>query len=576
MWSRSSALARVRCRHLVPSSPEDDSASTPPSNLIDDTSTLHIFPNLAVLEGAEGSSTFVIDLLESDAQAEMLDSPVEGIESMTLAATVKGERTLHTLQFTSNKDLMMCFCLLTVSKSRIGLKNFQPAYTLGRGKFGKVVSATRQRSSGRMEHYAVKEIECQTASSVIIVLRERLVMERISLTPSPFATQLKFAMLAGSRAYFMMDLLMGGDLFMLLRANPITFNGARFYAAEILVALQYLHSLGIVYRDLKPENILVDGQGHVKIADFGLSRINDEGAELATTCCGTAAYTPPEMLTKKGYSYSADYWQYGCFVYELFMGQSPFYLPNEPSSEVKRRIMAAEFDFPETCSRRWRQLVASLLVPDISARLGQGGLNGWAAGWGAIAREPFFARVDWDCVRKLQYEPPIAPLRPGEEYTKNFGQEFLDEDAAFAPARPGDRLPVQDPELLNGFAFAPHAKLHAEAAQLACRLAERQRRESQFAAAQAARQLATGGLRRNLSSSGEEALGTVGEDEALPGGAGLQRTLSKLSLAGAAHPGVSTGTCASEYLDLPERLEQRGRSKGTQLNPLGSARNSGG
>ncbi|CAM9150339.1 unnamed protein product, partial [Heterosigma akashiwo] len=145
----------------------------------------------------------------------------------------------------------------------------------------------------------------------------------------------------------MMDLQRGGDLFMVLRNNELSYNGARFYATEVLVALQYLHSLGIIYRDLKPENILVDDFGHVKIADFGLSRIMDDASELATTCCGTAAYTPPEMLTQTGYGHSVDYWQYGCFVYELFMGQSPFYLPNAPSSEAKRRILAAEYEFPE-------------------------------------------------------------------------------------------------------------------------------------------------------------------------------------------------------------------------------------
>ncbi|CAN0020488.1 unnamed protein product, partial [Heterosigma akashiwo] len=304
------------------------------------------------------------------------------------------------------------------------VEDLKPSHTLGKGKFGKVVSAQRQRSSGKPEWLAVKEIICSKPNDVKIVLRERLVMERIALSPSPFATQMNYAMLIGSKVYFAMDFLEGGDLFTILQTHSISFNGARFYAAEILEALKYLHSLNIVYRDLKPENVLVSGDGHLKIADFGLSRILDEGDDVASTICGTAAYFPPEMLRNQGYGLSADYWQYGCFIYELFVGESPFYDPEGTPETMKTKISKAEYEFPSSCSRRWKKIVSDLLVPEVRNRCGlQEGQNGWDA----VAKQPFFDKLEWAHVQNLKYSPPVRPLRAGEDYTKNFDEQFLKE-----------------------------------------------------------------------------------------------------------------------------------------------------
>ncbi|CAM9875597.1 unnamed protein product, partial [Heterosigma akashiwo] len=215
-----------------------------------------------------------------------------------------------------------------------------------------------------------------------------------------------------------MEVAMGGDLYTNLRAHQVSFNGARFYAAEILCALEYLHSNEICYRDLKPENISLSSTGHAKISDFGLSRIIDQEDGHATTCCGTKAYTPPEMLLGRKYGFSVDYWQYACLLYELFVGHSPFYDPSVPSSETWTRIRKGKFSFPEeTYSRRWRQAVSALLVVDVRQRLG---CRRGDDGWRSVASQRFFENIDWKGVRAQEYLPPLTPLRPGESYTKNF------------------------------------------------------------------------------------------------------------------------------------------------------------
>ncbi|CAN0139118.1 unnamed protein product, partial [Heterosigma akashiwo] len=305
---------------------------------------------------------------------------------------------------------------------RTKLEDFKPYHTLGKGKFGKVVSAQKQRASGEPEWVAVKEIICKKPNDVKVVLRERMIMERIALSPSPFATQMKFASLVGSKIYFAMDFVEGGDLFTILQNHSISYSGARLYAAEILEALKYLHSLNIVYRDLKPENILVSGNGHLKLADFGLSRIVDEGDDVCYTVCGTAAYFAPELLcSNQGYGLSVDYWQFGCFVYELFVGESPFYDRQRSLAATNMMIKKGEFEFPTGGSRRWKQIVSELLVPAIPGRCG---FKEGQKGWGAVAQQPFFDKLDWSHVQNLKYSPPVRPLCAGEDYTKNFDEQF--------------------------------------------------------------------------------------------------------------------------------------------------------
>ena len=141
----------------------------------------------------------------------------------------------------------------------------------------------------------------------------------------PFIVKLHHAFQNDDSLFFVTDFLNGGELFFHL-ANEIRFSEdrSRLYAAEIVLALEHLHANGIIYRDLKPENILLGHEGHVKITDFGLSKLNHEANSMTNTFCGTPEYLAPEVIRSQGYSFSVDCWSLGMLIYEMISGLNPF------------------------------------------------------------------------------------------------------------------------------------------------------------------------------------------------------------------------------------------------------------
>lgn len=142
----------------------------------------------------------------------------------------------------------------------------------------------------------------------------------------PFIVKLNYAFQTPDKLYFVTDFLNGGELFFHL-CNEIRFSEerARFYAAEILLALNHLHENGIIYRDLKPENVLLDSEGHIRITDFGLSKLGIAGKNTQTnTFCGTPEYLAPEIIKGKGHNKAVDFWSFGILLYEMISGINPF------------------------------------------------------------------------------------------------------------------------------------------------------------------------------------------------------------------------------------------------------------
>ena len=159
----------------------------------------------------------------------------------------------------------------------------------------------------------------------------------------PFVVKLHYAFQNEDSLFFVTDFLNGGELFFHL-ANEIRFSEerSRFYAAEIILAIEHLHENGIIYRDLKPENVLLDYEGHLKITDFGLSKVNQAAEGLTNTFCGTPEYLAPEVIRADGYSFPVDWWSLGMLLYEMISGLNPFkqaaLADNKTRHEILRMI----------------------------------------------------------------------------------------------------------------------------------------------------------------------------------------------------------------------------------------------
>ncbi|OON17476.1 kinase domain protein, partial [Opisthorchis viverrini] len=276
---------------------------------------------------------------------------------------------------------------------------------LGKGSFGSVY-LIRDRQSNEL--YALKSMNKANLASrrqTVAADRERTLLHRIK---SMFIIRLCTTFEDSTDVHIVLEYVAGCDLFELLRKHQrFDEPAAQFYAAQIFMALDYLHSLNILYRDLKPENVMLCSNGYVKMIDFGLSKFVPK---RTYTFCGTPEYIPPEMIMNLGYGQSADWWSFGVLLYEMLSGVTPFYTTN--LRIMYDRIACARYKFAPgpLVSQAARELIRNLLEVDRSKRYGcmlRGALD--------IKRHRFFAELDWDSLCALSLKPPYtieAPNNP--------------------------------------------------------------------------------------------------------------------------------------------------------------------
>ncbi|KAJ0397355.1 hypothetical protein P43SY_008174 [Pythium insidiosum] len=313
------------------------------------------------------------------------------------------------------------------------LQDFKMIQVIGRGSFGKVVLVGHKETK---KLYAMKILSKENIVKRKQVEHTRTERRVLGYTKHPFIVGLHFAFQTPQRLYFVLDYCPGGELFYhLSRMKKLPEHMACFYAAEITLALEHLHSLGVVYRDLKPENILLTKDGHIKLADFGLAKegIRD-GVNGTNSLCGTPEYLPPEILDRLGHGTAVDWWNLGMVLYEMLTGLPPWYTNDR--KKLFERLRSARLHFPPYVSRRAEALIRQLLNRNPAERLGSKGAH-------QVKSHLFFENIDWTRLAKKQIPPPFRPCHTA----MNDGEAPLNFEAEFT------RLPLPSVEAHDGFTY---------------------------------------------------------------------------------------------------------------------------
>ncbi|XP_039254874.2 ribosomal protein S6 kinase alpha-5-like [Styela clava] len=338
---------------------------------------------------------------------------------------------------------------LTGHGEKVGLENFELLKVLGTGAYGKVFLVRKICGHDAGVLYAMKVLKKATIitkpKTTEHTMTERQVLEAVR--QSPFLVTLHYAFQTNSRLHLILDYVNGGEMFTHLNLREhFTEPEVKIFIAEILLALEHLHKLGIIYRDIKLENILLDKDGHVVLTDFGLSKEIIPEEERAYSFCGTIEYMAPEVIRSSGagHDHTVDFWSLGVLTYELLTGASPFTVEGEKNSqsEVSKRILSKNPPVPRKISSKAKDLIYSLLEKDPKKRLGSRNILD-------IKNHPFFSGLDWEKLAKRDIPAPFKPLITNDLDTSNFADEFTLMTPMYSPAP----TPAITPRTFKGYSF---------------------------------------------------------------------------------------------------------------------------
>lgn len=373
----------------------------------------------------------------------------------------------------------------SAAAEEIGPNSFERLRLLGRGDVGRVYLVRKKTPAeqepghlrdssepvNRESLYAMKVLSKKEMIARNKIKRALTEREILSTTDHPFIVTLHHSFQSEDNLFFVMDYCAGGEFFRTLQKQPgkcLPESAVKFYAAEVLSALEYLHMMGFIYRDLKPENILLHDSGHIMLTDFDLSKqatvpvqakmirgmFQDEGESkielkpdvVTNSFVGTEEYIAPEVIVGYGHSSAVDWWTFGILMYEMLFGTTPF--KGRCRDETFSRIKKAGIHFPQTpeVSANCKSLIRKLLNPVAKKRLGA------HHGASDIKAHPFFADVKWALL--LNQTPPIIPRLDHALDTRNF-RVIRDEQAAVSE----EEVSVSDDSLLESDPFAQFKKI---------------------------------------------------------------------------------------------------------------------
>jgi len=327
--------------------------------------------------------------------------------------------------------------------SNLSVADFELLTVVGKGSFGKVIQV-RKKDTGKI--FAMKILKKQqliARKQVAHTQTERKVLETID---HPYIVSLRYAFQTPDKLYMILDYFTGGELFHHLKnSGRFDEERAKFYAAEITLALECLHKHTIVYRDLKPENVLLDEDGNIRLTDFGLSKESVTATCLTHTFCGTPEYLAPEVIHGAGYNQAVDWWSLGTLLYEMLTGLPPFY--SENLQLMYEKIIRAKLTFPPYLSDKAKSFLSQLLDRNPKHRLGG------ESDADDVKRHPFFDTIDWNKMLKKELKAPFKPqILHGKLDTSNFDDEFKQETPRDTPVMQSS-LSRQNSKMFPDFSY---------------------------------------------------------------------------------------------------------------------------
>ncbi|KAI8335919.1 camp-dependent protein kinase 10 [Chlamydoabsidia padenii] len=288
------------------------------------------------------------------------------------------------------------------------VKDYKLLDTLGTGTFGRVYLAKERTQNKVFAVKVLKKADVVRLKQVEHINSERYVLSHVAF---PFIVELHCTFQDQQCLYMVMGYVQGGELFRHLRkAGRFGNDTTKFYAAEIILAIEYLHSKDIIYRDLKPENLLLDREGHIKITDFGFAKTV---TDRTWTLCGTPEYLAPEIIQSKGHGKAVDYWALGVLIFEMLAGYPPFYDDNHFG--IYERILGGKVQYPGYLESSAKDLLKRLLVIDRTRRLGN--LKGGADD---VKMHKWLRGTDWLGLLKKTTRAPLIPAYSSDQDTSNF------------------------------------------------------------------------------------------------------------------------------------------------------------
>ena len=325
------------------------------------------------------------------------------------------------------------------NREKQSIYDYESLAIIGRGAFGEV-HVCREIKTGNI--YAIKKMkkEILTQKNQVMHIRsEQLIMSKIK---SPWIVDLKASFQEDDYLYLVMEFLPGGDFMSyLIKKDILTEDEAKFYTAELILAVDSIHKLDCIHRDIKPDNILIDKNGHIKLSDFGLAKVSDNihknfinnkfnknklTHQKNYSCVGTAYYVAPEVLNKSGYGKDIDWWSVGVIFFEMLIGYAPFC--SEETKEVCYKVLNWKkyLKIPDdfTLSEEAEDLI-NKMINNQEERLGKNGIE-------EIKAHPFFKGIDWDNIRNTK-----APFIPDikNDYDTKYFENFEIEEPFYPPKK---------------------------------------------------------------------------------------------------------------------------------------------